>query len=62
MGESFKDKIRSVNFGSAKGRRPKVTTDVHDHGTVDVIEHWDGRQDVMAKPDTVRYGFGRKDG
>jgi hypothetical protein len=32
----------------------KVTTDVHDHHTVDVTEHWHDRQDVLVKPDTLR--------
>lgn len=31
----------------------KVTTDVHDHHTVDVTEHWDDRVDVTMKPETL---------
>lgn len=31
----------------------KVTTDVHDYGTVDVTQRWDG-QDVTVKPKTYR--------
>jgi hypothetical protein len=31
----------------------KVTTDVHDNHTVDVIEKWDS-QDVTVKPKTIR--------
>jgi hypothetical protein len=27
----------------------KTTTDVHDHHTVDVTEHWQDRQDVHVK-------------
>lgn len=32
----------------------KTTTDVHDNHTVDVIEHWNDRQDVTVKPKTLR--------
>jgi hypothetical protein len=58
---SFAEKIRTVNFGQAKGRRPKVTTD--DHGThkVDVIEHWEDRQDVTVRPETLRYSMRKED-
>lgn len=31
----------------------KVTTDVHDNHSVDVIERWEG-QDVTVKPKTIR--------
>lgn len=54
MEETFRDKIRSVNIGLASRRAPKVTTDHHDYGTVDVTEHWNDRVDVNVKPDTVR--------
>lgn len=49
----YQQKIRTLAF--AKGERPaKVTTDVHDNHTVDVVEHWDGeRQDIVVKPDPV---------
>lgn len=49
------DKIRSINVGRVSRRRPKVTTDHHDYGTVDVTEHWHDRQDVTVKPKTVNY-------
>lgn len=62
MGESFKDKIRSVSFGQARHRRPKTTTDVHDHHTVDVTEHWHDRQDVTVHPETVRYSLRKDEG
>ena len=57
---SFKEKIRTINWGTAKGRRPKVTTD--DHGThkVDVIEHWEDRQDVTVRPETLRLKLGKE--
>jgi len=32
----------------------KTTTDVHDHHTVDVTEHWHDRQDVTVKPESIR--------
>lgn len=54
MGESFRDKIRSINFGQARRRAPKVTTDVHDTHSVDVTEHWEDRQDVAVRPPTLR--------
>jgi hypothetical protein len=50
----FKDKIRTINFGQDKNRKPKTTVDEHDYGTVEVTEHWKDRQDVTVKPDTVR--------
>lgn len=53
----FAEKIRTINFGQAKRRKPKVTTDHHDYGTVDVTEYWHDRQDVTVKPDTLRYGL-----
>jgi hypothetical protein len=59
-GLSFKEKIRTISFGQARYRRPKVTTDVHDHHTVDVTEYWHDRQDVTVKPDTIRYGLKRE--
>jgi hypothetical protein len=41
----------------------KTTTDVHDHHTVDVTEHWHDRQDVAVHPDTIRVpGTRNKDG
>ena len=52
---SFKEKLRSLAFqGDRKAVAPKVTTDAHDHHTVDVTEHWSDRVDVTVKPDTVR--------
>lgn len=39
----------------------KTTTDEHSKvHTVDVIEHWDGRQDVTVKAPPVEYSFGPK--
>lgn len=61
MTDDFKDKIKRVNFGQRKHRVPKVTTDVHDTHSVDVTEHWEERQDVTVRPDTVRYGFNAKE-
>lgn len=53
--ESYAEKLRSINFGQARHRKPKVTTDVHDDGrdvthTVDVTEHYhQDRQDVTVR-------------
>jgi hypothetical protein len=57
---SFKEKIRTINWGTAKGRRPKVTRDVHDHHIVDVTEHWEDRQDVTVRPETLRLKLGKE--
>ena len=61
MAESFKDKIRSINFGQARHRKPKVTTDVHDHHRVDVTEHWHDRQDVTVRPKTLRLALRKEE-
>jgi len=61
MSDSFKDKIRSINFGQSRHRQPKVTTDVHDNHTVAVTEHWHDRQDVLVRPECVRYKMKRED-
>lgn len=53
--DDFKEKIRSLSLmGDRADRSPKVTTDVHDTHTVDVVEHWSDRQDVTVTPDPVR--------
>jgi len=53
--ESFAEHARSIRVASSDRRDlKKVTTDVHDHHTVDVTEHWHDRQDVLVKPDTLR--------
>lgn len=54
MPNEFLEKLRTINFGDKRKRGPKTTTDVHDHHTVDVTEHWDDRQDVTVKPETIR--------
>lgn len=57
----FAEKLRSINFGQAKRRRPKVTTDVHDQHAVDVTEHWHDRQDVIVRPKTLRVSLQQKE-
>lgn len=57
----FLEKLRSINIGKPERRQPKVTTDVHDHHTVDVTEHWDDRQDVTVKPQTAHLKLPRKE-
>jgi hypothetical protein len=49
----YRAKLRTLGFRS-RVPGPKVTTDIHDHHTVDVTEHWHDRQDVTVKPDTLR--------
>ena len=51
---TFKEKIRSVNFGFGSKRTSKTTVDVHDTHTVEVTEHWNDRQDVNVKPNTIK--------
>ena len=51
--KEFQEKLRSLSFHKPSNA-PKVTTDVHDEGTVDIIEHHDGeRQDIIVKPNTI---------
>lgn len=46
---------RSLNVANPnRAAMTKVTTDVHDHHSVDVTEHWHDRQDVTIKPETIR--------
>ncbi len=50
----FVAKIRSLNVARASRRSlTKVTTDVHDHHTVEVTERWHDRQDVTVMPQTA---------
>lgn len=45
---------RSLHIAASDRRNlRKITTDVHDHHTVDVTERWDG-QDVTVKPEPIR--------
>ncbi len=50
----YREKLLSLGFSRSRDRQPKKTVDVHDHHTVEVTEHWDDRQDVLVKPETVR--------
>jgi hypothetical protein len=54
---NFKEKLRTLSLVPSP-KKTKRTTDVHDEGTVDVIEHADGRVDVTAFPDTQHFKFG----
>lgn len=52
---AYLEKLRSLSFARPSARsRPRVTTDVHDHHTVEVTEHWNDRQDVTVKPEPIR--------
>lgn len=55
MADDYRDKLRSLNL-RAPSRVPetKVTTDVHDHHTVDVTEHLSDRMDVNIKASTLK--------
>lgn len=48
MADDYAEKLRSINFGQARHRKPKVTVDVHDRHAVTVTEHWHDRQDVTV--------------
>ncbi len=49
----FIAKLRTLNIGKQSRRGPKTVTDVHDHHTVDVTEHWDDRVSVNVKLETL---------
>jgi hypothetical protein len=51
--DTYREKLRSLGFRKGP-RTPKTTTDVHDHHSVDVTEHWDDRVDVTVRPDPIR--------
>ena len=53
--ESFKDKIKSVGSLLRKGQK-KVTPVEGEHGerAGEHIEHWDGRVDAVARPQTIQ--------
>jgi hypothetical protein len=53
-GTSFKEKIRSINFGLPSHRAPKVTTERDSKLEATKVEHWDDRQDIHLKPKTIR--------
>lgn len=54
-----REKLKSLHFrGSGKRTERKVTTERHDNGVVDIVEHFDDRTDVTIKPDTLRLGGG----
>lgn len=51
----FATHVRSLSVAHPNRREmTKVVTDVHDHHTVDVTEHWHDRQDVTVKPEFVK--------
>lgn len=46
---------RSIRVAAAdRAELRKTTTDDHGTHTVDVVEHWQERQDVLVRPGTVR--------
>lgn len=52
--EEFKTKIRSINFGQAKNRKPKVTVTDTGSAVAKTTEHWDERVDQEITPNTIR--------
>lgn len=53
MSDTFKDKIRSVNFGLPSKRAPKVTREQDSRLEATTTEHWDDRQDVALNVKTI---------
>lgn len=54
--ETQREHYKSLVIGKStveKKALKKVTTDVHDHLSVDVTERWEG-QDVTVRPKTIR--------
>jgi hypothetical protein len=49
----FKEKIKSINFGQARHRGPKVTTDDATRRGNTTVETWDDRVGVVVRPDPV---------
>jgi hypothetical protein len=62
MGDEYsseeKEKLRSLHMQRPGARKAiKKTTDHHDNGEVDTIEHASGdRVDIKVRPDTFRFG------
>lgn len=58
MSEAYRDKLKSLSFGTKIGDKPSETrriTDERDGSTAGVVvEHWDGRQDAGARPKSIR--------
>lgn len=54
MSDTFKAKIRSINFGLPSRRTPKVTVERDSRLEARTVEHWDDRRDVELKPKTIR--------
>jgi hypothetical protein len=56
VSEDFAQKVKTI--GAMRHRGSKKTTAVLDERTGRVaghhIEHWDGRQDAIVRPETVR--------
>ena len=44
---------REVGFSRSSRPGTNTTLDHHDYGTVEVTEHWNDRQDVTVKPETI---------
>jgi hypothetical protein len=56
MSEDYRDKLKTLGFGTKRGQdERRVITDERD-GTVAGVEteHWDGSQDAAARPKNIR--------
>lgn len=58
MDTEYRDKLRSLSFGTKVGAKPSETkrvVDERDGSTAGVVtEHWDGSQDAGARPKSIR--------
>lgn len=54
----YADKLKSLSFGTKVGAKPsekRSITDERDGSVAGVeTEHWDGSQDAVARPKTIR--------
>jgi hypothetical protein len=58
MANEFLEKIRTINFGENRKRKPKTTETVTDTATGYTTEHYDtDRVDVKIVPKTLELGY-----
>lgn len=58
MPDTFKEKLRSISFGSQRHRQPQAKTDELGNTTT---EHFDGRVDVTINARPVRLKVGNQE-
>lgn len=60
MSEEYKDKLKSLHIGTPLKGTDKVTTDDATRRGNDTIEHWDDRQSMHIRPDTIHVQVDRE--